>query len=91
MAEATAIVETTVMLKLTQDEARWLHDITQNYLGGEFGSEAPREQAARVSIFQALHGQLFVPVPRVDLYDDGAPRWPALPPPPVGGPPPFHA
>lgn len=67
MAEAQAIVETSVQLRLTEKEAKWLFGMTQNDLTQ--GQETPEEYQLRSSIFQALHTALVRPASLCGLFD----------------------
>ena len=53
---ANATKETTITLKLTEEEAEYLIALTQNYLGGHIEGEDIATSTIRESIFTALQG-----------------------------------
>lgn len=60
MAKANSKTKKVVYLTLTEKEAKWLKELTQNYLGGsEYPfTEPPDEKKIREDIFKTLKKEL---------------------------------
>lgn len=58
MAKATKYQIVTISLELTENEANYLADLTQNYIGGTPDQESTMHRTSRANIFEALYDAL---------------------------------